>query len=172
MVTEEEDMTLVSVSTAAEESNVHHARLDLKHDWDRIQRLDSFLEFLEYRVEPLLPEGVTLPRNMYSYSAWHDGGGSVEIEIPYVEGREWRGLNGTAGLIYGIRKALNIERLSRSTYTYGERVQNTYFGIARVDGRSFNVNIRMGEQLQPTCHIEYVEEERTEIKRIAKVVCN
>ena|SRR5215831_3039653 len=157
----------MTVSTQVAESNVRAARNELQRDIARMEKLDGFMRFVQWEIEPRLPEGIVLPRNMYSYS-----GNSIEIEIPFVAEREWRGLSGTAGLIYKIRKALNIEKLQRNTYTYGERVQNTYYGRGQIGDEEFGVNIRLGDQLPPTCHVEYVEEEKVEKRRVAKVVCN
>lgn len=142
-------------------------RKSLVQEKKRLIDLDGWLKFEQTYVEPVLPKGVELGESLYAHHK-----DSIELTIPFDENREWRGLDGTAGLIYKVRKALNISKLRRHVSTYSDSVYNSYTGSGCIAGKDVYVTISLGSQLPPSCHLEYEEKEVTEVKRVAKVVCN
>lgn len=142
---------------------------DINKDIVESSKRLEWVRWVQRNVAPRLSSEAQLSSSMYDYYS-----GAINVDVPEVEGREWRGLNGTAGAIYRVRKALNIKKLTRTTYTYGgaEGKTNTYFhGTGVIADKDICVHIRLGGQLPPTCHIEFTEEVVTEVKKVAKVVC-
>ena len=138
-----------------------------QHDVERTQARIERMRWVRDNIAELIDGlGVTLSESMYDYY-----GTQVVVNVPEVEGREWPGLDGTAGVIYRVRKALGIDKLSRETYTVGETTSTYFYGSGKLDDTDFSLHIRVGSQLPPSCRVEFVEETVTETRRVAKVIC-
>jgi hypothetical protein len=150
-------------------ASLEKAAAGLDYDFERLVAIRKRISWITKTVLPLLPEGVDLPDSSYSYAY------GIDLYIPEDPRREWRGVDGTAGLVHRIRKALNIKKLERRVQPveYNQTVQHTFTGHADLgpDHSMEYVQIRLGNQLPPTCVIQWTEQEVTEKRRVGKVVC-
>lgn len=88
----------------------------------------------------------------------------INVHIPELEGRQWRGLNGTSGIVYRLRRYFGVKRLERSLVE--ESGDTRFSGTFDVDGRTYWLYIHCGQQLPETCRL--IEEEVREVRTVKK----
>lgn len=84
---------------------------------------------------------------------------NITATIEDQDGRPWRGLNGTAGIVFRIRQLFGVKKLRRYTNEYSGGTE--FSGSFEVDDRTYWLTIYVGKgNLPETC--ELVAEEITE----------
>src|SRR5438309_1797322 len=80
------------------------------------------IKWIADNVIPILPVGVDLPRESYNYDRSY-----VSLTIQADENRPWVGLDGTAMLIARVRKAMKVDKFTKSINGYSVDDYTTKF---------------------------------------------
>lgn len=111
-----------------------------------------------------LPEGCTLSEWAHSYSY-----GRLQINIPKSDDRQWRGLNGTAGIVYAIRKLFRVAKFNRATSHDGS---TTFTGSGKLpkSDKFVYVEVVCEKQIPDSCELVPVTsiQEVTTFKTVCK----
>jgi hypothetical protein len=136
------------------------------------KRLET-LKWMKKAVSPLLPEGAEIHPDRWSPT-------SIRIVIPKVEGRPWAGPNGTAGLVFQIRKNFGVTTFKRDTQGFvmgqdsPENFSTRFFGYTTIDNRFLSVTVDIPGDKPDHCEIVWEETVDTtpRVVRRAKSVCS
>lgn len=114
----------------------------------------AHMEWVRDYIVPELPDGVNVPDSTYGFL-----GNTLTLYIPLVPGRPWRGLSGTAGLVYKVRKLLGVKKFRRQIdQTYSDAgFQTEFTGYGEVDGKPLFIHVILSDQKPDNCRIEWDE---------------
>ena len=115
------------------------------------------------------PESATL-----SIDSWSLSNRSISVRIKHDPDRKWRGLNGTAGIVFRIRKFFNCSHLRRIKIGYNVSDPQTMFTAhVQIDpddpNSTYYVTITCEGEIPDMCHLEEVID--TTPRKSYKIVC-
>lgn len=148
------------------EKMMNSVEYDLKMAAKKYAEIEKKTRTIRLHVAPHLPEGVNLPTSLYDivYESLH-------LYIPEKEGRPWRGMQGTAGIVWQLRKFFQVPKFERRTEGYDGKASTIFTGNGKmpVTGEYVFLTVTCNDQIPDSCTIEEYEVVET-IKKV-RTVC-